>query len=100
MTACLELVEILLLARQALAGPENDFAWSDWVDANAALAEIDGLVASLRNGANVKPLDLQVLFAATGPICEVSLSSGWSDGYLRLAQRFDIAFDQFLATSE
>jgi hypothetical protein len=92
-----ELIEILLLARQALAEGDNDFSWSNWESAGDALAEIDRLVAALCGGAIVDRLRLQVLFAATGPICEVALSSGWSDGYLRLAQRFDLAFERFVA---
>jgi hypothetical protein len=92
-----ELIEILSLAREALAHPENDFAWSSWQDSQAALAELDGHIYALRAAAVVDLMDLKVLFAATGDLCEVSMSSGWSDGYLRLAERFDAAFDRFAA---
>jgi hypothetical protein len=30
-----------------------------------------------------------VLFAPTGPLQELSLSSGWADDFLKLASRFD-----------
>jgi hypothetical protein len=36
--------------------------------------------------------DIEVLFAPTGPIQEVSMSSGWSREFLRLAERFDEAY--------
>jgi hypothetical protein len=35
--------------------------------------------------------DVSVLFAPTGPIQEVSLSSGWSETFLKVAERFDRA---------
>jgi hypothetical protein len=34
---------------------------------------------------------MSVLFAPTGPIREVSLSSGWAEESLALAERFDAA---------
>jgi hypothetical protein len=79
------LIEVLQEARALLARPDNDFAWSSWPDAVAALGEIDGLIAALRNKAPVDPPTLQVLFAPTGPIQEVGLSSGWGHAFLALA---------------
>jgi hypothetical protein len=39
----------------------------------------------------MRPYELRVLFAPTGPIQEVSVSSGWGDAFLELADRFDDA---------
>jgi hypothetical protein len=36
-------------------------------------------------------MTLDVLFLPTGPIQEVSLSSGWGDEFLQLAERYDAA---------
>jgi hypothetical protein len=36
-------------------------------------------------------LELSVLFAPTGPVQEVSVSSGWGDEFLILANEFDAA---------
>lgn len=95
-----ELIEVLQLARTAVAHPGNDFSWSSWEDATAALKELDGYIDALQSGQSVEPLKLEVLFAATGDLCEVSLSSGWSEGYLRLSERFDAALEKFLSTAE
>jgi hypothetical protein len=43
---------------------------------DAALREVDELSAEVRAGGPV-PFELGVLFAPTGPLQEVSLSSGW-----------------------
>ena len=83
------LVEILRAARTLLARPENDFAWSSWKDADSALREMDATIALVQAGTLPRKTDLAILFAPTGPIQEVSLSSGWSPEYLALAGRFD-----------
>jgi hypothetical protein len=41
---------------------------------------------------------MEVLFAPTGPIQEVSISSGWGEAFLSLAERFDAAMAMAVAT--
>ena len=83
------LLTVLRDTRLLLARPENDFTWSSWEDADAALREIDALIALVSNGASPDRRQLAVLFAPTGPIQEVSVSSGWSEMFLELAERLD-----------
>jgi hypothetical protein len=42
-----ELIDVLREARAFLALPGNDFAWSSWEDARAALAELDRQIAAI-----------------------------------------------------
>jgi hypothetical protein len=77
-----------------LALPGNDFAWSSWADAPAALAELVRHITAIEAGRLPPRLDLAVLFAPTGPIQEVSLSSGWANEFLDVAARFDAAADR------
>lgn len=84
-----ELLAVLQTARRLLAQPANDFVWSDWAGRDAALAEIDGLIARITGGDLPPQLEVSVLFAPTGPIQEVSLSSGWAQTFLALGERFD-----------
>jgi hypothetical protein len=84
-------VSILEEARALLAADDNDFSWSSWRDRDDALDEIDTILSELRSGILPSVLALNVLFAPTGPIQEVSLSSGWGDAYIELAKRFDAA---------
>lgn len=86
-----ELAEVLRDARALLALPGNDFCWSSWEDAAAALSEVDVLITELESGRLPDRLTVQVLFAATGPVGEVALSSGWAELYLRVAERCDNA---------
>jgi hypothetical protein len=94
-----ELVDVLREARGLLALPGNDFAWSSWTDAPAALTELDRQIAALEAGQLPPRLDLAVLFAPTGPIQEVSLSSGWAHEFLTVAARFDAAADRVYGTA-
>ena len=86
-----DLLAVFLRAREALSQPGNDFSWSSWRDADEALHEIDGFIAQLRAGGAPDELQMRVLFAPTGPMQEVSLSSGWGQAFLDLARDFDSA---------
>lgn len=90
-----ELRAVLLDARSLLARPDNNFDWSSWEDAGAALREIDATVVELDHGSEPPRLTIAVWFAPTGPMQEVSLSSGWADEFLALATRCDEAMEAF-----
>jgi len=83
------LLDIFYRARDLVALPRNDFAWSSWRDAKHALEEIDAIIEALRRGE--APTGMAILFAPTGPMQELSLSSGWGNRFLGLAQEFDAA---------
>ena len=47
-------------------------------------------IESLRNeGRFVNRIELESLFLPTAEIQEIAMASGWSDDFLRLAERFD-----------
>jgi len=71
--------------------PGNDYIWSSWEDNAAATAEIDRYIESIELGRLPPRLELSVIFTVTGPMQEVSLTSGWSQEFLDLAERFDAA---------
>lgn len=85
-----ELITVLKQARALLALESNDFSWSSWKDQNHAISEIDSIIISLENGSIP---EIKTLFAPTGPIQEVSLSSGWAKEFLELAERFDKEYE-------
>ncbi|QYK54307.1 MAG: hypothetical protein KF824_05265 [Fimbriimonadaceae bacterium] len=85
-----ELINILREARSYLQKGEGDYSWSSWEDDRAALAEIDEIIRQLLLG-DPPPTVLNVLLAPTGPMQEVSLSSGWGNEFVKLSDRFDQA---------
>jgi len=86
-----KLISVFEEARDLLADPGNNFDWSSWSGHEDALGEVDGILSSLRRGVLPERLFMVVLFAPTGPIQEVSISSGWGEAFLSLAERFDEA---------
>jgi hypothetical protein len=84
-----KLISVIKETRNYLAREGNAYSWSSWNDREQALAEIDSILSQLENGSVP---DIEVLFAPTGPIQEVSMSSGWSLDFLNLAERFDKAY--------
>lgn len=89
-----ELAAVLREARGLLAHPGNDFSWSSWETQADALAEIDRQITAVEAGRLPPEPDLAVLFAPTGPIQEVSVSSGWAEEFLEVADRFDAAMER------
>ena len=85
-----ELVTVFEEARTLVVRPENDFSYSGWDNASEALNEIEPILAKLRRG-ELPQYGLSILFAPTGPLQELSLSSGWGDEFCQLADRFDAA---------
>ena len=83
------LISVLRDAQAALGRRGNDFSWSSWDGADKALEEIAAHIATLESGRLPNRLDLEVLFAPTGPVQEVSISSGWGEEFLVLSSRFD-----------
>jgi hypothetical protein len=89
--ARLNLLSVLRDTRAALSRPGNDFAWSRWDSAEEAVLVLDGHVAAIERDDTSRLPELKVLFAPTGSIQEVSVSSGWGEEFLGLAARFDKA---------
>lgn len=87
------LVDVLLDARSLLARPGNRFDWSSWMDADAALREVDGLIQGVDSGPLPRRGAISLLFAPTGPMQEAALSSGWGDEFVALADRCDAALE-------
>ena len=95
-----ELIEVLRGAVALLALPGNDFAWSRWDDDLAAIGDLNGLISSLESGQTPRRSDVSILFAPTGSIQEVSMSSGWAYEFLALSKRFDAAEERFYGPRE
>ena len=77
-------------AREFLApAGATTFSWSSWEDAEAALREVDGLIARIEAGSLPPRLDVAVLFASTGPIQENQPQQRLGQEFLDLAARYD-----------
>ena len=70
------LVEVLRSSIELLSIEDNDFTWSSWENQAAAVAEVQSILSVVEAGELPDQSRVSVLFAPTGPIQEVSLSSG------------------------
>jgi hypothetical protein len=85
-----ELLQVLREIRNRMARPGTDFVWSGWDSQAAALAEFDRLTDGVKRGA-LPDSELDLLFAPTGALQELSIGNGWQHEFLVLAERYDEA---------
>lgn len=83
------LIHILEASIELIALEDNDFCWSGWEGKEDATEELLGLINVLNSGALPEKLKVAVLFAPTGPLQELSLSSGWAQTFLKVADKYD-----------
>jgi len=86
-----QLISVFIEVRKLIARADNNFDWSCWDDASAALVEIDSVLEKLCNFGLLPKSKMNFLFLPTGPLQEVSISSGWGDEFCELADSFDLA---------
>lgn len=86
------LIEVFEEAKKLLQLEGNDFSWSGWENAEEAVGEVDMILKEIQDGKPPGPY-ANVLFLPTGPLQETSLSSGWGDEFVALADRFDQAME-------
>lgn len=89
------LTHILESAIELVNIPDNVFFWSYWEDSEEATKEISILLNMVKSGTLPERAEVGVLFSPTGPLQEISLSSGWSEPFLILVNKYD-EIDQLL----
>ncbi|TCO65860.1 hypothetical protein [Actinocrispum wychmicini] len=76
---------------------EQDTSWTRrWDTADEMVRELSDHRDRVRLGDLSTLPELKFLFAPTGPLQDVSLSSGWGELFLRLAERFDGAYAEIM----
>ena len=83
-----ELIKIIELIKNKISD-SSDVTWTQYETAKEFRDDLDRYVARLKINDKSCLEDLNVLFAPTGSLQEHSISNGWSDEYLRLAEQFD-----------
>lgn len=85
------MIEVLAASIELVSLEGNNFLWSSWNDAEAAVQELGEHRRLLESPASPNIDRISVLFAPTGPMQEVSMSSGWGEQFIKLASYFDVA---------
>jgi len=87
------IIEILETVKELILEPKTDISWSIFDSKDDAIIEIDSHIQKLKLRDFSKVKDLILLFAPTSDFQEISLSSGWSNLYLNISERFDTAIE-------
>jgi len=85
------LIKILEIVKKLILEPRTDISWSTFDSKDELIFEIDAHIQKLKLEDFSKVKDIILLFAPTSDFQEISLSSGWSNHYLNISERFDIA---------
>ncbi|HUW89548.1 MAG TPA: hypothetical protein VMV43_03430 [Candidatus Nanopelagicaceae bacterium] len=85
------LIKILEIVKKLILEPRTDISWSTFDSKDELIFEIDTHIQKLKLEDFSKVKDIILLFAPTSDFQEISLSSGWSNHYLNISERFDIA---------
>ena len=83
------LVHVLESVIELVQIPDNDFCWSYWEDSDEATKEITHLLNIAKLYVLPERVEVGVLFAPAGPLQELSLSSGWAEPFLKVAEKYD-----------
>lgn len=69
--------------------PRTNTLWSGWDTPSEAIHEFTQLLEKLENNDKTAIAELKIIFAPTGSLQDLAISSGWSDKYADLASEFD-----------
>lgn len=85
-----QVTSLLLQVRDQVDSPSTDILWSKYDSLEELLQSLDSLIKKVKENEDDSIIeDLKLLFAPTGSLQEISLSSGWPKEFLELSQRFD-----------
>ncbi|MCJ7649325.1 MAG: hypothetical protein MUP85_11980 [Candidatus Lokiarchaeota archaeon] len=84
-------INVLKKTKAIIKNTATDVAWSRFESEEEVIAALDDHIEKLKSHDFDEIMDLIVLFAPTGSLQEISISSGWGDAYIDLASEFDDA---------
>jgi hypothetical protein len=86
-----DVIDILGQVIRLIESGEPDVTWSGYDTVDDVLLDLADHIDRLAKNDLSKRKELEILFAPTGALQELSISSGWGEQFLTLAERFDRA---------
>lgn len=83
------IISILLEVRNIVNSPKTDIVWSRYNSVDELIKDIDDYIISLEQKRDTVFYDLEILFAPTGSLQEISIDSGWGSKFIELSQKID-----------
>ena len=89
-----DVINVLKKTKAIIKNRDIGVAWSRFDSEDDVIVALDDHIENLifHNFSNI--WDLMILFAPTGSLQEISISSGWGAEYLALASEFDVAIKE------
>ncbi|NOU89758.1 hypothetical protein GC102_28995 [Paenibacillus sp. LMG 31460] len=84
------LVDILWEVSNLINSSNTNITWSRFNTVEEVLSTLDTYIKRLNQLDNAVISEIELLFAPTGSIQEISICSGWSNEYKKLSSRFDV----------
>ena len=83
-----ELNEILEQVKKKIAN-DSDMVWTRYANSKQLRDELELYIRQLQNGDTGSLEKIKFMFLPTATLQEHSISNGWVDEYLKLAEKFD-----------
>lgn len=83
-----ELIEVINKVKAKISD-DSDMMWTHYENATKLRDELEAYTQKLRNGDMGSMERIKLLFLPTASLQEHSISNGWADEYLILAEKFD-----------
>ena len=84
-----KLVHILKQIREIVDSPNTEVLWSSYDTTEDLLRDIDDYIEKVLICDRAIIKNLRLLFAPTGDLQDISISSGWGEKYIEIADQFD-----------
>lgn len=92
-----QLIDLLLDVRNLINSPKTDITWSKYNSVEEIWLELDRFKKRINQHDESVFSELEILFAPTGSLQEISIDNGWGNKFVELSSRFnDIISSNFL----
>lgn len=83
------LIDIFNEIKVIIDNPDTDMTWTSYCNEKEFIQEFDLLIDDFKKGVKSSIDRLELLFAPTGILQEISLNNGWGERYIEISNRFD-----------
>lgn len=83
------IINILKEVKTFIEVPNVDTSWSGYDTAQDLIMDLNNYIKRAEELDETVITEINLLFAPTGALQEISINNGWSDGFIKIAERFD-----------
>lgn len=88
-----EIISIIKETRNHI-NDSTDVIWTNYKNAQELQNEMDNDIQDLENGKLISLEKYKMYFLPTATFQEISIANGWSEEYMKLAEKFDELYEK------